>query len=195
MNGVYTPAKGGTYSLKVTYITAGQFKTFISTGPQNNTSFSYATPSLVSRSRIVSIDRPRLPHELGAVLNLFAQPQYAVIALTTVWQGWLISIGLILLAFPLAIIGGLALAFMKMAKIAPIRWIASIYINVIRGTPLFLQIMIAFIGLPIAGLRVPWFATGVIVLALNSSHTLPRSSAPASSRSTRGSSRLPVPWA
>ena len=170
MNGVYTPAKGGTYSLNVTYITAGQFKTFVSTGPQNNTSFSYATPSL-GEAISNRLDRSPAVAAWNSVqfLNLFAQPQYAVIAFTTVWQGWLIAIGLILLAFPLAIIGGLALAFMKMAKIAPIRWIASIYINVIRGTPLFLQIMIAFIGLPIAGLRVPWFATGVIVLALNSS--------------------------
>ena len=170
MNGVYTPVKGGTYSLKVTYITAGQFKTFVSTGPQNNTGFSYATPSL-GESISNRLDRSPAVTAWNSVqfLNLFLQPQYAVIAFTTVWQGWLISIALILLAFPLAIVGGLALAFMKMAKIAPIRWIASIYINVIRGTPLFLQIMIAFIGLPIAGLRVPWFATGVIVLALNSS--------------------------
>ena len=39
----------------------------------------------------------------------------------------------------------------------------------IRGTPLFLQIFIAFIGLRIAGIRLSDFVTAVIVLALNSS--------------------------
>ncbi len=59
---------------------------------------------------------------------------------------------------------------MKMSKVWPVRFVANFYINVIRGTPLFLQIFIAFVGLPIAGLvGVPLFPTGVIVLALNSS--------------------------
>ena len=54
------------------------------------------------------------------------------------------------IAFPLAIVGGLVLAFMKMAKkLPPVRWVASAYVNVIRGTPLFLQIYVAFIGLPL----------------------------------------------
>ena len=56
-----------------------------------------------------------------------------------------------------------------MSKLAPVRWFATAYINVIRGTPLFLQIFIAFIGLRIAGIRASDFITAVIVLALNSS--------------------------
>ena len=87
------------------------------------------------------------------LFNQFFQPQLAVIAFTTVWQGWLISLALVIIAFPLAICGGLTLAFMRMSKIPPIRWIAGIYINVVRGTPLFLQIAIVFVGLPIAGRR------------------------------------------
>ena len=85
-------------------------------------------------------------------------------------SGWLYSIGSSLFAFPLAIVGGLALAFMKMSKIAPVRWIASAYINVIRGTPLFLQIFIVFIGLRIAGHpRAATSSPAVVVLALNCS--------------------------
>jgi len=72
-------------------------------------------------------------------------------------------------AFPLAIAGGLGIAFMKMSKIQPLRWVAASYINVIRGTPLFLQIFVAFIGLRIAGLRASDYVTAVLVLAINSS--------------------------
>jgi polar amino acid transport system substrate-binding protein len=103
------------------------------------------------------------------VLGLFFKPQLIALAVPLLFTGWLMSIALVVLAFPLAIAAGLGLAFMKMAKLAPVRWFAALYINVIRGTPLFLQIFIAFIGLRMAGVRAPDFITGVLVLALNSS--------------------------
>ena len=37
---------------------------------------------------------------------------------------------------------------MKMSKIAPVRWISGAYVNIMRGTPLFLQMYIAFFALP-----------------------------------------------
>ena len=79
-------------------------------------------------------------------LNLFCKPQLLVLAVPLSVRGLAALDRLVLIAFPLAIVGGLVLAFMKMSKIAPIRWIASAYINVIRGTPLFLQICIVFVG-------------------------------------------------
>ena len=164
VNNVLTPARGGTYPFGVSYVANGI------TQVQTGMSFSFATPS--GGEQVAHwFDQQPWVAKWNSVpfLNLFLQPQYAALAFTTVWVGWLISLALVALAFPLAIMGGLALAFMKMAKIAPVRWIASVYINVIRGTPLFLQIAIAFVGLPIAGFRFPWFPTGVIVLALNSS--------------------------
>jgi polar amino acid transport system substrate-binding protein len=103
------------------------------------------------------------------VLSLFFKPQLIVLSVPLLFFGWLYSIGLVLAAFPFAIAGGLGLAFAKMSKFAPVRWLAAAYINVIRGTPLYLQIAVAFIGLRIAGVRVNDFATGGIVLALNSS--------------------------
>jgi polar amino acid transport system substrate-binding protein len=164
INNVMTPARGGTYPFGVSYVADGVTQT------QTGMSFSYASSS-GGEQIAYWLDAQPWVAKWNSVpfLNLFLQPQYAVLAFTTVWVGWLISLALVALAFPIAIVGGLGLAFMKMAKIAPIRWIASAYINVIRGTPLFLQIAIAFVGLPIAGLRFPWFPTGVVVLALNSS--------------------------
>jgi His/Glu/Gln/Arg/opine family amino acid ABC transporter permease subunit len=51
--------------------------------------------------------------------------------------------------FALAIPFGLALAFMKMSKVAPFRWISTFYIDIVRGTPLLLQILIIYMGLPL----------------------------------------------
>lgn len=47
--------------------------------------------------------------------------------------------------------------------------IAVTYINVLRGTPLFPQIYIAFFGFPMIGLNVPNLPLGVGVLAINCS--------------------------
>ena len=102
------------------------------------------------------------------ILNAFFNPQLIAISIPILFWGWLLSIALIGVAYPVAIPIGLATAFLKMSKLAPVRWIASAYINVIRGTPLFLQIYIAFFGLPLVGIRLPDFPLGVIVLAVNS---------------------------
>jgi len=102
------------------------------------------------------------------ILSGFFNPQLIVTSIPILFWGWLLSIGLIAVAYPVAIPIGLMTAFVKMSKIAPLRWIASAYINVIRGTPLFLQIYIAFFGFPLIGIRLPDFPLGVIVLAINS---------------------------
>ncbi len=39
---------------------------------------------------------------------------------------------------------GLVMALMKLSKNKPLNWIANIYIEVLRGTPMLLQIMIGF---------------------------------------------------
>lgn len=41
------------------------------------------------------------------------------------------------------------LALMKMSKIPPLRWISTIYIEIIRGTPMLLQLYFFYFGLPL----------------------------------------------
>lgn len=102
-------------------------------------------------------------------LNLFLNPQVAVTAIPVVSQGWVIALGLVLVGFPLAIPIGLMWAFMRMSKNRFLRGLAGLYINIIRGTPLFLQIYIAFFGLPLLGIQLNNFVLGIIVLMMNSS--------------------------
>ena len=102
-------------------------------------------------------------------LRLFLNPPIIVSSFPVVFNGFLMAIGIVAVAFPLAIPFGLILALMRMARFRILRGIASLYVNVVRGTPLFLQIYIAFFGLPLAGVQIPPFPLGVIVLAMNSS--------------------------
>lgn len=83
--------------------------------------------------------------------------------------GWLISIGIVIVSFPLSIPLGLIWSFLRMAKSRIPRAIGATYINIVRGTPLFLQLYIAFFGLPLMGLQVDNFVLGAIVLVMNSS--------------------------
>ena len=110
-----------------------------------------------------------IPWNSVLFLKLFLNPSVFVSSLPVVFWGFLMAIGIVACAFPLAIPFGLLLSLMRMSKLRVLRGIATAYVNVVRGTPLFLQIYIAFFGLPLAGIQIPTFPLGVIVLAMNSS--------------------------
>ena len=101
-------------------------------------------------------------------LRLFFNPPILVQSIPSVFQGFLMALAIVLVAFPLAIPFGFVLALMRISKFRVLRGIASFYVNIVRGTPAFLQIYIAFFGLPLAGVQIPSYPLGVCVLAMNS---------------------------
>ena len=101
-------------------------------------------------------------------LHLFLSPQLIVTSVPTLFWGWLQALALVAVGFPLAIPLGLLLAFMRMSQIKVLRGLASLYVNIVRGTPLFLQMYIAFFGLPLLGIVMGNYILGVLVLAFNS---------------------------
>jgi len=70
-------------------------------------------------------------------------------AFPTILAAFPVSILFGTLAFVFGIPVGLALSFMKMSRTRVIRWAATSYIDVVRGTPLFLQLLIVFFGIPL----------------------------------------------
>ena len=102
-------------------------------------------------------------------LGMFCKPQIIVTSIASLFKGWGIALAVTAIGFPLAIPIGLMFAFMKMSRRRVLRGIAMTYINVLRGTPLFLQIYIAFFGFPMIGLNVPNLPLGIGVLAINCS--------------------------
>ncbi len=64
---------------------------------------------------------------------------------------------------------GLILALMRLSSLRPYRWFASVYIDVFRGIPLLVTLLIIGFGIPIAldGTRVPFtFGPGSVALAI-----------------------------
>ncbi|WP_373166142.1 amino acid ABC transporter permease [Agathobaculum sp. Marseille-P7918] len=110
---------------------------------------------------------------------------------------WLIDVGQFLSRYSALFIGGLrntlilsivagvlsvlvggGLCVLRMSKIPPLRWLANIWIEFVRGTPVLVQIMMVYYGLPMIGveLPVPSFlgsagersVYGIIALTINS---------------------------
>lgn len=101
-------------------------------------------------------------------LRLFLNPPILVSSFPSVFQGFIMALAIVLVAFPLAIPFGFVLALMRISKSRVLRAVSSFYVNIVRGTPAFLQIYIAFFGLPLAGVQIPSYPLGVAVMALNS---------------------------
>jgi polar amino acid transport system permease protein len=83
-----------------------------------------------------------------------------------VHAAWL-TLQVTLLAFALAMALGLLAALAGSSRAAPLRWLASVYIEAIRNTPVLLQIFIVFFGLPTLGITLDAYTAGVIALGVN----------------------------
>lgn len=82
-------------------------------------------------------------------------------------RGALMTLGVSLLAMALAVAVGVLLAVTRVFGPAPLRWLATAYIEVVRGTPLLVQLTLVYFGLPQLGLRLEPLTAGVMTLGLN----------------------------
>lgn len=98
----------------------------------------------------------------------------------TFLEGTMVTIVLSLSTVLLGSLIGLVAVLMKQSNVKPLNWIANIYTNVVRGTPMLLQLFIWLYGFPMIGLRISGleflggtfgtreFITAVIALGINS---------------------------
>ncbi len=72
---------------------------------------------------------------------------------------------------------GILLAVAKLSSFKPLKWLSTAYIEFFRGTPLMVQLMFIFYGLPMIGVTFPdvpfienfqRFAAGIVAMSLNS---------------------------
>ncbi len=88
-------------------------------------------------------------------------------ALAVLAKGALLTLALSLCSMALAMALGLALAFARCYGPRKLAWLASGYVEVVRGTPLLIQLTMIYFGLPELGLRLDPFLAGVLALGLN----------------------------
>jgi arginine/lysine/histidine transport system permease protein len=84
-------------------------------------------------------------------------------------QGVLVTLKIVALAALLGFALGIILSLFKIGRIKVLTWLADAYTSVFRGTPLVLQLMIIYYGLPqIIGFEIEAFPAAVIAFGLNS---------------------------
>ncbi|MGP9536443.1 amino acid ABC transporter permease [Brachybacterium sp. AOP43-C2-M15] len=78
------------------------------------------------------------------------------------------TVALTVVGYVLALVLGTVLAVFRVSPVPPLRWAATVYVEIFRNIPLLsLLILIAF-GLPDVGLKLPYFWCGVLGLTLSS---------------------------
>lgn len=86
---------------------------------------------------------------------------FARAAWATLWSASVVEAG--------AVAGGFLLAMAGRSSIASLRRLVGVYVWVWRGTPLLVQLLVAYFGLPEVGIRLGVIGSGVLTLTLNES--------------------------
>lgn len=79
------------------------------------------------------------------------------------WMTLKIFFWTLLLALPL----GVLVALGEMSKIKPLKWLVEFYVWIMRGTPLLLQLIFVFYGLPILHIVFPRYQAALFAFVLN----------------------------
>jgi glutamine transport system permease protein len=84
------------------------------------------------------------------------------------WRGLQATLVYSSAALVLAVAIGLSVALARLSAVAPLRWVARLYVDVVRGTPALVQIFFIYFGAPAIGIRLGAPAAAVIALGINS---------------------------
>ena len=82
-------------------------------------------------------------------------------------HGLLLTCTLTFIVIILALVFAIPVALCRLSPYVAVRAVASFYVEVIRGTPLLLQLVYIYYVLPTVGLNLNAFAAAVLGLTLN----------------------------
>jgi polar amino acid transport system permease protein len=84
-------------------------------------------------------------------------------------EGTRVTVELTLVAGLAGVLLGVLAALGKLSALPPLRWLASAYVWVLRGTPLLVQVLFVYFALPVLvpALRMSDFASASLALAFN----------------------------
>jgi polar amino acid transport system permease protein len=81
-------------------------------------------------------------------------------------SGLVVTVELSFLAIAIAIAWGLAVAFGRMSRSCALRALAGAYIEIVRNTPLLVQMYFIYFGFAMAGYGLSGFVSGLLALCL-----------------------------
>ena len=92
---------------------------------------------------------------------------YALTILPALLRATLVTLAATLGGMALALVVGLVCAMARMSRLRVVSWMASAYVQVVRTTPLLVQLYLLFYVLPHYGIVLNAFATGILGLGLH----------------------------
>ena len=84
-------------------------------------------------------------------------------------QAGLMTLYLAVIATILGFVLAVAVALLRISRVRLLRWPAMAYIEVLRGTPLLVQVLISWLVLPQVGLKLSLLQAGLLALVVNTS--------------------------
>lgn len=93
--------------------------------------------------------------------------KYAWDILPELLRGSVYTVGITIVAFSMALVGGLILALLRRSRISWLSWTTAVLIEFIRSTPLLIQIFFLFYVLPEYGITLSALAAGTFAIALH----------------------------
>ncbi len=106
---------------------------------------------------------PEQISQAKAISTLREWPTYLPILL----QGAVVTVWLSVLSMMLAVVVGMVVALARLYGIGPLRWGARAYVEVMRGTPLLIQLFLIYYGLPQIGIKLNAALAAILGLGLN----------------------------
>src|SRR5690606_30737102 len=82
-------------------------------------------------------------------------------------QGALVTIQLTVMGCALALVMAFLAGLGRLSRHAPLRWLATAYIEFFRGTSIFVQLFWVYFVLPLLGVTLSPMQAGVLALGLN----------------------------
>ncbi|MDK0616053.1 amino acid ABC transporter permease [Clostridium perfringens] len=92
---------------------------------------------------------------------------YIITLMPSIIEGLKNTLGVFILTLLLSIPLGIIVAILRLSNIKIVNFISSLYVLVMRGTPLLLQLIFIFFGLPIIGVSIDRFPAAIIAFTLN----------------------------
>jgi polar amino acid transport system substrate-binding protein len=107
--------------------------------------------------------KPESVVQKKSISTLREWPKYLPLLL----RGAVTTVVLSVLGMALAVVVGLVVVLARLYGSRPLRWLAQAYVEVVRGTPLLIQLFMIYYGLPQIGLSLNAFLAGILGLGLN----------------------------
>lgn len=94
-------------------------------------------------------------------------PTIIIDSLPSLLKATLMTIFLAGISIVIALVIGFFTAIIRIVKVKILNGIANVYVSIIRGTPLLVQIFVIYYGLPQVGIALDPISSGILALSLN----------------------------